>query len=129
MARSVAESTPWHDAYRQVAPDPEAWTSLALKVNQLDRAGVSFPREWLAALQIPPLLIIGDSDVVHPEHTVEMFRILGGGVPGDLVGLPPIQLAILPLAPHTSDFWARSTGSLDDHQIPNIHWRDERVVR
>jgi hypothetical protein len=92
----VAESTPWHDAYRQVAPDPEAWTSLALKVNQLDRAGVSFPREWLAALQIPPLLIIGDSDVVHPEHTVEMFRILGGGVPGDLVGLPPIQLAILP---------------------------------
>jgi pimeloyl-ACP methyl ester carboxylesterase len=60
------DGTPWHEAYRQVAPDPDAWTSLALKVNQLDRAGVSFPRERLAALQIPTLLIIGDSDVVRP---------------------------------------------------------------
>ena len=29
-----------------------------------------------------------------------MFRILGGGVPGDLVPLPPTQLAILPGTSH-----------------------------
>src|SRR5919106_269754 len=94
------DGTPWHEAYRQVAPDPDAWTSLVVKVNQLDRAGVSWPRERLAALQIPTPLIIGDADVVRPEHTVEMFRLLGGGVPGDLVELPPAQLAVLPGTSH-----------------------------
>ena len=29
----------WHAAYRRVAPDPDAWTSLAAKVNELDRSG------------------------------------------------------------------------------------------
>jgi hypothetical protein len=38
--------------------------------------------------------------VVRPEHVVDMFRILGGGVPGDLVGIPPVQLAILPGTSH-----------------------------
>jgi pimeloyl-ACP methyl ester carboxylesterase len=94
------DGTRWHEAYRQVAPDPDAWTSLVVKVNQLDRAGVSWPRERLAAMQVPTLLIIGDADIVRPEHTVEMFRLLGGGVPGDLVGLPPAQLAVLPGTSH-----------------------------
>jgi pimeloyl-ACP methyl ester carboxylesterase len=95
-----ADGTRWHEAYRQVAPDPDAWTSLVVKVNQLDRAGMSWPKERLAALQVPTLLIIGDADVVRPEHTVEMFRLLGGGVPGDLVELPKAQLAVLPGTTH-----------------------------
>jgi pimeloyl-ACP methyl ester carboxylesterase len=94
------DGTRWHEAYRQVAPDPDAWTSLVVKVNQLDRAGLSWPRERLAALQVPTLLIIGDADVVRPEHTVEMFRLLGGGVPGDRVGVPQAQLGVLPGTSH-----------------------------
>jgi len=83
-----------------VAPDPDAWTSLVVKVNQLDRAEVALPIERLAAAQIPTLLINGDADVVRPEHVVEMFRLLGGGVPGDLVELPHAQLAVLPGTSH-----------------------------
>ena len=94
------DGTPWHEAYRRVAPDPDAWTSLVVKVNELDRAGVSWPKERLAELTIPSLLIIGDADIVRPEHTVEMFRLLGGGVPGDLVGVPRAQLAVLPGTSH-----------------------------
>lgn len=94
------DGTPWHEAYRRVAPDPEAWTSLVLKVNQLDRAGASWPKGRLAGLQVPSLLIIGDADIVQPEHVVEMFRLLGGGVPGDLVELPQAQLAVLPGTSH-----------------------------
>jgi pimeloyl-ACP methyl ester carboxylesterase len=60
----------------------------------------AWPRERLAALQVPTLLVIGDADVVRPEHVVEMFRLLGGGVPGDLAGLPRAQLAILPGTTH-----------------------------
>jgi hypothetical protein len=48
------------------------------------------------------LLVIGDSDIVRPEHTVELFRLLGGGVPGDLTGLPASQLAILPGTTHVT---------------------------
>ncbi len=39
--------------------------------------------------------MIGDSDVVRPEHVAQMFRLLGGGVPGDLAGLPRSQLAVI----------------------------------
>jgi pimeloyl-ACP methyl ester carboxylesterase len=95
------DGTPWHEAYRRVAPDPDAWTDLVVKVNVLDRAGEpSWPRQRLAGLRVPTLLIIGDADVVVPEHTVEMFRLLGGGVVGDLGVLPSAQLAILPGTSH-----------------------------
>jgi pimeloyl-ACP methyl ester carboxylesterase len=90
----------WHDAYRRVAPDPDAWTSLVVKMNELDRAGHSWPRERIARMQVPTLLINGDADIVRPEHIVEMFRLLGGGVPGDLVGVPQSQLALLPGTSH-----------------------------
>jgi pimeloyl-ACP methyl ester carboxylesterase len=33
------DGTSWHEAYRRVAPDPDAWTSLVLKLDELDRAG------------------------------------------------------------------------------------------
>jgi pimeloyl-ACP methyl ester carboxylesterase len=50
----------------------------------------------IQGIAAPVLYIIGDSDIVLPEHAVEVFRLLGGGVPGDLTGLPKSQLAILP---------------------------------
>jgi pimeloyl-ACP methyl ester carboxylesterase len=96
------DGTSWHDAYRRVAPDPDAWTSLVIKTNELDRTGVSVPSDRIAALGVPTLLIIGDADVVTPEHSVEMFRLLGGGVLGDVVELPPAQLAVLPGTSHVS---------------------------
>jgi pimeloyl-ACP methyl ester carboxylesterase len=51
---------------------------------------------------VPALLIVGDADVVRPEHVVEMFRLLGGGAPGDIVGLPRSQLAVLPGTTHVT---------------------------
>jgi pimeloyl-ACP methyl ester carboxylesterase len=54
------------------------------------------------AIAAPTMLIIGDSDIVQPEHAVEMFRLLGGGVIGDLVGLPSARLAVLPGTTHVT---------------------------
>jgi pimeloyl-ACP methyl ester carboxylesterase len=59
------------------------------------------PAEAIEAIMAPTLLIIGDSDIVRPEHAVEMFRLLGG-VAGDLAGLPNSQLAILPGTTHVT---------------------------
>ena len=58
---------------------------------------------FLARLIGPTLLIIGDSDLIRPEHAVEMFRLLGGGVFGDTpAGLPNSQLAVLPGTSHVT---------------------------
>jgi pimeloyl-ACP methyl ester carboxylesterase len=70
---------------------------------ELDRSGVpSWPRARLEALQAPTLLINDDSDIVRPEHAVQMFRLLGGGGPGGpaLAGTRPAQLALLPGTSH-----------------------------
>ncbi len=61
-----------------------------------------WPAEAIRGITAPTLLIIGDSDIIRPEHAVEMFRLFGGGVMGDMVGLPQSQLAILPGTTHVT---------------------------
>ena len=59
--------------------------------------------EDIRAIEAPTLVIIGDSDPVRPEHAVEMFRLLGGGVFGGMPpGMPASQLAVLPGTSHVS---------------------------
>ena len=96
------DGSPFQQAYAEIAPRPEHWHRLVAKIADLDRAIEDWPRETIASLQPPTLLIIGDSDIVRPEHVVEMFRLLGGGVAGDLVGLPRSQLAVLPGTTHVT---------------------------
>ncbi len=68
----------------------------------MDRGIQDIPAETIRAIEAPTLLVIGDSDIVRPEHAVEMFRLLGGGVMGDLAGLPKSRLAILPGTTHAT---------------------------
>ena len=77
-------------------------------------ANARSPVNMAQNIKAPVLLIMGDSDIFQPEHAVEMFRLLGGGVIGDLVGLPRSQLAILPGTTHVT------TVSRDDLLIPMI---------
>jgi len=90
----------WHQAYLRVAPDPSRWPVLVAKNRDLDRTFAGWPDEAIQAVTAPVLLIIADSDIVRPEHTVQMFRLLGGGVIGDIAGLPASQLAVLPGTSH-----------------------------
>ena len=94
--------SPFQEEYERFAPKPQEWPRLFAKVNQLDREVQDWPPEVIQSIKAPTLLIIGDSDVVRPEHTVELFRLLGGGVAGDLVGLPRSQLAVLPGTTHVT---------------------------
>ncbi|HEU5380321.1 MAG TPA: alpha/beta hydrolase [Ktedonobacteraceae bacterium] len=90
----------FQEEYARVAPKPHDWPRLFARVNQLDREIQDWRPETIASIKIPTLLIIGDSDIVRPEHAVELFRLLGGGVAGDLTGLPRSQLAVLPGTTH-----------------------------
>jgi pimeloyl-ACP methyl ester carboxylesterase len=94
--------TPWLEAYRRIAPNPGAWPRLVDKIRDLDLNWKGLRPEEIQLIKAPALLIIGDADVVRPEHVVQMFRLLGGGVAGDLVGLPASQLAVLPGTTHVS---------------------------
>ena len=94
--------TPWLKAYLRIAPHPGDWPKLVTKIKELDVNWRGLSDDQLRSIKIPTLLIVGDADVVRPEHVVQMFRLLGGGVPGDLVGLPRSQLAVLPGTTHVT---------------------------
>ena len=103
MTPEMMHGSPWHDEYVRIAPRPEDFPTLFAKKTQMDQQIKDLPDEAIRAITAPTLLIIGDSDLVRPEHAVEMFRLLGGGVFGDTpAGLPDSQLAILPGTSHVS---------------------------
>jgi pimeloyl-ACP methyl ester carboxylesterase len=102
MSPEDMAGSPWHEEYTRIAPNPEDFATLFAKKTQMDRETRDLPAGAIEAIKAPVLLIIGDSDIVRPEHAVEMFRLLGGGVMGDLAGLPNSQLAILPGTTHVT---------------------------
>ena len=103
MTPEMMFGSPWHDEYMKIAPHPEHFAQLFAKKTEMDRQTEDLPAESIRAIKSPTLIIIGDSDLIRPEHAVEMFRLLGGGVFGDTpAGLPNSQLAILPGTSHVS---------------------------
>jgi len=102
MTADAMAGSPWHAEYLRIAPNPDGFATLFAKKTQMDRGIQDVPAEAIAAITAPTLLIIGDSDIIRPEHTVELFRLLGGGVAGDIAGLPKSQLAVLPGTTHVT---------------------------
>jgi pimeloyl-ACP methyl ester carboxylesterase len=92
--------SPFHEEYLRIAPRPEDFGRTLDRVKELDRDNPDWPADAIRSIQAPTLLLYGDSDIIRPEHAVEIFRLLGGGVAGDLAGLPKSQLAILPGTTH-----------------------------
>ena len=90
------------EEYKKLAANPDGFPALAEKLIQLEKE----PMAWEAdvkALKIPVLIIAGDADVATLEHTVAMFRLLDGGVMGDMgEKLPESRLAIMPATSHTA---------------------------
>ncbi len=92
----------WKEYYDSIAPNPSDLPVMVEKIKEMIHSWKGVPTEDLKAIKAPALLIIGDSDIVRPEHTMKMFRLLGGGVPGDMVGIPDSWLAVLPGTSHAS---------------------------
>jgi pimeloyl-ACP methyl ester carboxylesterase len=109
--------SPMEEEYQRLAPNPEDFPRLVEKLVQLDSTPFTWPQ--VANITSPALIVLGDSDVVRLEHAVELFRLLGGGVMGDLAGLPRSQLAVLP---GTTHFIPPGSGLLDraDWLLPMI---------
>jgi pimeloyl-ACP methyl ester carboxylesterase len=102
--------SPIEEEYLRTAPNPDDFPTLVAKLKRLDMEPFAWPPEDIRGIAAPTLLIIGDSDAIRLEHAVELFRLLGGGVMGDLAGLPNSQLAVLP---GTAHFVPPGSGVLD----------------
>ncbi|HTF88282.1 MAG TPA: alpha/beta hydrolase [Planctomycetota bacterium] len=79
------------EAYLRVAPKPENLQSFHDKCAKRMIEFKDWPDEWIRGVEAPTLVMVGDADVVTPEHAVRTFRLL-----------PHAQLAILPGTDHMS---------------------------
>ncbi|MBW3555289.1 MAG: alpha/beta hydrolase, partial [Gemmatimonadetes bacterium] len=102
MSPEMMLGTPMEEQYRRLAADPDGFRPLVEKLIALEHE----PMAWEAdvrALDTPVLIIAGDADVMTLEHSVALFRLLGGGIMGDMgTPLPASRLAILPATSHTA---------------------------
>ena len=78
MAEQMKE-TPMYKSYVAVAPNPKDFPRL------LDRMGeyMRRPYDWadeVKKLSMPVMLVYGDSDMIRPEHIVQFYQLLGGGL-------------------------------------------------
>ena len=78
MAEQMKE-TPMYKSYVAVAPNPKDFPRL------LDRMGeyMRRPYDWseeVKRLSMPVMLVYGDADMVRPEHIVQFYQLLGGGL-------------------------------------------------
>jgi pimeloyl-ACP methyl ester carboxylesterase len=95
-------TTPFAKDYGKLAPNPEGFPELARKLIALEKEPMAWADD-VKALKLPVLIITSDADVATLEHSVSMFRLLGGGVMGDMgKPLPSARLAVLPATSHTA---------------------------
>jgi pimeloyl-ACP methyl ester carboxylesterase len=92
----------FEEDWRKLAPNPEGFAAFIDKMIALEHVPLHW-EEAVKQLKNPVLLIAGDADVVTLEHVVGMFRLLGGGVMGDMgTPLPASRFAVLPASSHTA---------------------------
>lgn len=94
--------------FKRLSPDPDAFASVVNKIKVMDH-GQDWPAEQIRALTSPTFIIVGDHDIVRPEHAVELYRLRGGGDTARasqpfLMEPPPARLAILPGSSHIEVF-------------------------
>jgi pimeloyl-ACP methyl ester carboxylesterase len=76
-------------AYLAEAPQPENLQIFFDKSVQRMLNFKGWAPDEIRSIQAPTLILLGDRDIVRPEHAVEMFRLL-----------PHAQLAVLPSTDH-----------------------------
>jgi len=81
---------PVSDVYARLSPDgPDHWPIVLGRLQRMWPVEPNFTREEMQCIKAPTLIIIGDTDIVTPEHAVEMFRTI-----------PDAQLCVVPHAGH-----------------------------
>jgi pimeloyl-ACP methyl ester carboxylesterase len=102
----MLRQSPMYAAWRQVAPDPEAFPTLIDKIGELNRRDYDWSKE-IRALDMPTLLVYGDADSIPPAEAAAFHALLGGGrrdAGWDSSQIGSARLAILPGVTHYDAF-------------------------
>ena len=79
----------FQEAYRRTSPHPEKLQSYFEKSTRRMLEFQDIPDDAIRSITAPALIVLGDRDVIRPEHAVQMQRLLANS-----------QLAILPGTDH-----------------------------
>ena len=96
------KGTPMYQSYLAIAPDPAEFPKLLDAMGEWMRRPYNWADE-VATLEGPVMLVYGDSDMFRPEHIVEFYHLLGGGLKDagwQREHLSQNRLAILPDVTH-----------------------------
>lgn len=78
-AAESMKATPMYKSYVAVAPHPEDFPRLLEAMGQ----AMAKPYDWSAdvkKLEMPVMLVFGDAGMYRPEHIVDFYQLLGGGL-------------------------------------------------
>ena len=109
MGSGLAEmlkQSPLYEMYTRAAPRVQDWPVLLDKTGELLRQDYDWTAE-IAEITAPVMLVYADADAVRPEHIVEFYALLGGGLRDanwDGSARPVARLAILPGRTHYDIF-------------------------
>jgi pimeloyl-ACP methyl ester carboxylesterase len=78
-AADQLKGTPMYESYAAVAPHPEDFPRLLDRMGEGMRQPYDFSED-VKTLRMPVMLVYGDSDMFRPEHIVEFYHLLGGGL-------------------------------------------------
>lgn len=77
------------DAYLESSPYPEKLSVFVAKCAERMLRFSDWRSEDIQSITAPTMIVIGDADIVRPEHAIEVYRLLPHG-----------ELAILPDTDH-----------------------------
>jgi pimeloyl-ACP methyl ester carboxylesterase len=76
--------------YERLSPDgPSHWPIVLKRLQDMWSVEPDYTLEQMASIKAPTLIIVGDRDLIAPEHVVEMFRTISDA-----------QLCVIPNAGH-----------------------------
>lgn len=64
----------YKEAYLQINPDKKALFAMYKRDVERMQSFTDISEEAIKNISAPALILVGDKDVVRPEHAVEMFR-------------------------------------------------------
>ena len=130
MAEHMKE-TPMYTSYVAVAPTPNDFPRLLDRMGELMRRPYDWSEE-VKKLSMPVMLVYGDADMVRPEHIVQFYQLLGGGLKDagwQREHMSRARLAIIPDATHYEMFLSpdlpRAILPFLDGKSGSKSWADE----
>ncbi len=100
------KGTPMYEGYKAIAPHPDDFPELLDQMGDYMKQDFDWSED-VKKLTMPVMLVYGDSDMYRPEHVVEFYKLLGGGLKDagwNRENMSQNRLAILPDRTHYDVF-------------------------